>query len=221
MSVSNSPIPNKEFIIQQLISEYERRSGVFHKAIDNYYVVLGIMFSALAALLYAAGATDDLLTIAAIPYVVLTFFFLDGQLRTTLFANSRYLMYLERRINDKVDYPLFLWESHLTPGQLFYYKPTRYMLLRAAAFASFVVLAIGTFVFAIDQFLDFLQPDETVHILGLAISGARAEAFYLLITFAIAAISLVSWLLIYTRLPNVYEEYIEDTSQKILSQVEV
>lgn len=208
-----------QFIVEQLLVEYQRRSDVLHKAVDNYYVVLGIGVSTIAALMFATGGKveEQPLLLGAIPFALLALTSIDVQVRTTVYSNATYIAYLEKRINKLIDYPLLIWETALTPGQLFYYKRNRYTILRAMAQTSFIVLAAILFVFCVNSFLNFLDSREQFVFFSRSIESVTIRVIYLVTLGILSVISGLSWILNYTILKGFHEQYLNTTSDRIFN----
>ncbi len=207
---SNQPF-NREFFATQLLVEYQRRSDVVHKSIDNSYVISGITFTTLGGLVLLSSGQGNSVFGGITPFIVLCLIYLDSQIRTTFFTNAKHLEFLERRINKVIGYKLLLWESKLTPGRLFYYKKNHYFIFRALSITSFLCVAAITYLFAVYKFAGYLQRIPSVHIFSLSIPQSSILWTYYTILGITTISTLASWVFVYLSLSRVYEQFLEQT----------
>jgi hypothetical protein len=204
------------FIIEQLLIEYQRRSDVLHKAIDNSYAVFGITFSALAALLILNVNEIHPAIPGAIPFVILCLLYLDSQIRTSVFTNAKHIALLESRINNLADYPLLLWESKLSPGNIFYYKVNKHLIFRAIAITPYLILACIVFGISLKQFSTYLFQNLSFSVGSIIISAPLVWVIYVIVLFIPTIACLFLWFYTYLSLQKEYEKFITDAYKKAI-----
>ena len=206
------------FALEQLLVEYQRRSDVLHKAIDNSYAIFGIIFSALAAILVFNVSQIHPATPGAIPFLILCLFYLDSQVRTTVFTNAKHISLLEHRINRLANYPLLLWETKLSPANIFYYKVKKHLVSRAIAITPYLILAVMVYAISLSQFYVFIFQNTSVSLLSLSISAQLSWTIYVIVLAIPTIACLYLWFYTYLFMQKDYEKFINITYKKTISE---
>lgn len=206
----------ERFFVEQLLVEYQRRSDVLHKAIDNSYTVFGITFSALAALLILNINEIHPAIPGAIPFVILCLLYLDAQIRTSVFTNAKHIALLESRINNLADYPLLLWESKLSPGNIFYYKVNKHLIFRSIAISPYLILACIVYGLSVNQFFTYIIQSISFPIGPVIITAQLSWVMYVIVLSVPTIACLYLWFYTYLSLQKDYEKFIADAYKKAI-----
>jgi hypothetical protein len=206
------------FFLEQFLVEYQRRSDVLHKAIDNSYAIFGITFSALAAILVFNVSQIHPATPGAIPFVILCLLYLDSQIRTTVFTNAKHIALLEGRINKLADYPLLLWESKLSPANIFYYKPNKHLAFRAIAITPYLILAVMVYGISINQFHTFIFQNTSYYFVFFSLSAQASWIIYLIALSIPTIACLYLWFYTYIFLQKEYEKFLSVAYKKATTE---
>ena len=217
--MSTAAIKDKKFIVQQLVSEYTRVSEGFHKAVDNYYKILPLIFSLLAFLTGVIAQSGIKILYSLVPFFLMIFLHFENQIRNTIVCSSKYLAHLERRINENFVEPIYLYESELTIGKVYYYSLNKISITKYLTFIPFFIVGIALYIITLDRFFYYLSLKKEILLLGITINDTMVFFWAYAILLCLVTISTfysVIKLTLYSI--NHYESVLEQNYKSIVSR---
>ena len=209
----------KKFIVEQLVHEYNRVSIGFHKAIDNYYKILPLVFSLLAFITGIIARAGISILYSIVPLFLMVFLHFENQIRNTIVCASKYLSHLETRINNEFHKPLYLYESQLTIGRVLYYSFNRLSFMKYLSYVPFLAIGIFIYIISLDRFYYYLKLKKYVELFDLKIHPMIVWYSYFIIIGAISISTIVSVLKLSIFTIKHYEDVLKNKYEDILQNM--
>ena len=216
--MANRFTSDDKFIVEQLVHEYNRVSSGFHKAVDNYYKILPLIFSLLAFITGIIARAGISILYSIVPLFLMVFLHFENQIRNTIVCASKYLSHLETRINDKLHTPLYLYESKLTIGRVLYYSFNKYSFIKYLSFIPFVVIGIFIYIISLDRFYYYLKIKKVVEIFNTKYDSMDFWIFYLVVIGVVSISTILSVIILSIFTISHYEDVMNKKYKDLLQK---